>query len=290
MKLQMKKGIIEKYLRPRTPLATALRPGGALKERIRCILFDIYGTLLISVSGDIGPAVEKSTENEQLIELLERYGVRKSPEALLTGLQRAIEDRHRELRNQGVDFPEVRIERIWKKILPKDDDRTVRQFALEFELIVNPVYPMPNLTKMLSACRRRKIMMGIISNAQFYTPELFRWFLGANLKELGFDPELVFYSYRLQVAKPSPLLFEMAAEKLRLKGIPPSAVLYLGNDMLKDIYPAKSIGFQTALFAGDQRSLRLRLDDHRCQNLYADLMITDLDQLTRHIDHDLPEK
>jgi putative hydrolase of the HAD superfamily len=195
----------------------------------------------------------------------------------------AIKTRHEELRNRGVDFPEVNIDRIWMKVLQKDDTDIVRQFAVEFELIVNSVYPMPNLEKMLSACRHRNILMGVISNAQFYTPYLFKWFLNSDLNDLGFDPDLIFYSYRFEVAKPSPVLFRLAAEKLEAKGIPPSCVLYLGNDMLNDIYPAKGIGFQTALFAGDKRSLRLRSDDPRCKNLSADLVITDLSQLIRWV-------
>jgi len=100
---------------------------------------------------------------------------------------------------------------------------------------------------------------------------------------LGFDPGLVFYSYQFEVAKPSPVLFRKAAETLKAKGIQPSDVLYLGNDMLNDIYPAKAIGFQTALFAGDKRSLRLRAGDSRCKKLTPDLVITDLIQLIQHL-------
>jgi putative hydrolase of the HAD superfamily len=49
--------------------------------------------------------------------------------------------------------------------------------------------------------------------------------------------------------------------------------------MLNDIYPARKAGFKTALFAGDQRSLRMRSDDPRCRDLTPDLVVTDLGQL-----------
>ena len=49
--------------------------------------------------------------------------------------------------------------------------------------------------------------------------------------------------------------------------------------MLNDIFPAQKVGFKTALFAGDQRSLRLRADDPRCRELTPDLVVTDLGQL-----------
>ena len=53
--------------------------------------------------------------------------------------------------------------------------------------------------------------------------------------------------------------------------------------MRNDIYPAHAIGFQTALFAGDRRSLRLRADDARCADLKPDLVLTDLEQLIQYI-------
>jgi putative hydrolase of the HAD superfamily len=37
---------------------------------------------------------------------------------------------------------------------------------------------------------------------------------------------------------------------------------------------------KTALFAGDERSLKWRRDDKRCKNLSPDLVITELQQLT----------
>jgi len=277
------KNSVQRYLSHLTPLPTSFEPGGALKQKVKCVLFDIYGTLFISGSGDIGPADKKSPQIEEINHLLTQYSIRKSPQTLLNEFYRAIKTRHQELRNTGVDFPEVKIDRIWMQVLSTADTSIVRQFAVEFELIVNPVYPMPNLGKMLSACRHRNKIMGIISNAQFYTPHLFRWFLDLDLQELGFDPGLVFYSYRFEVAKPSPMLFRKAAETLKAKGIQPSDVLYLGNDMLNDIYPAKASGFQTALFAGDKRSLRLRAGDSRCKKLTPDLVITDLIQLIQHL-------
>jgi putative hydrolase of the HAD superfamily len=279
----IEKKSVQKHLRQMKPLPTCLKPGGALKKKIKCVLFDIYGTLFISGSGDISIADKKSPEIEKINQLLTKYSIGKSPQTLLNEFYRAIKTRHEELRSRGVDFPEVNIDRIWMKVLSNDDTDIIRQFAVEFELVVNPVYPMPNLEKILSACRHGSILMGIISNAQFYTPYLFKWFLDSDLKGLGFDPDLIFCSYRFEVAKPAPMLFRIAAEKLTAKGIPPAGVLYLGNDMLNDIYPAKGAGFQTALFAGDKRSLRLRSDDPRCKNLSADLVITDLIQLIRHI-------
>ena len=275
---------VQKYLHPLAPQPTSLKPDGAIRNKIKCILFDIYGTLFISGSGDISLADKKALQSDKINQLLTQYKIHKTAKALLDEFYQAIKARHTQLRGRGVDFPEVRIDQIWSKILSGVDPKMVKQFALEFELIVNPVYPMPNLQNMLSTCRRQGILMGLISNAQFYTPYLFRWFLDKNSEELGIDPGLVFYSYRFEVAKPSLKLFRLATETLRALGILPTEVLYVGNDMLNDIYPAKTIGFQTALFAGDRRSLRLRADDPRCQNLAPDVVVTNLIQLTQHVE------
>jgi putative hydrolase of the HAD superfamily len=66
--------------------------------------------------------------------------------------------------------------------------------------------------------------------------------------------------------------------------IPAASVLYVGNDMRNDIVPAASVGFNTALFAGDQRSLRLRESDADCRNVTPDVIVTDLRQLIVGID------
>lgn len=121
--------------------------------------------------------------------------------------------------------------------------------------------------------------MGLISNAQFYTVYLFKWLLGAAPEDLGFQPGLIFLSYQTGYAKPSPELFQRAADALNKMNIQTQAVLFMGNDMLNDILPAKRAGFKTALFAGDKRSLRLRKDDPRCRNQSADIVLTDLIQL-----------
>ena len=279
----IEKKSVQRYFRHLMPLPTSLKPGGRLKKEIKCVLFDIYGTLFISASGDIGLVDDTSPQIEAIHQLLTKYSIPKSPQTVLREFYRAIKARHGELRQKGVQFPEVNIDRIWMQVLSNNDNTVVRRFAVEFEFIVNPTCPMPNLGKMMTACRHRGRLMGIISNAQFYTAYLFKWFLGSDLKDLGFDPELVYYSYQHEIAKPSPILFQLAAEKLKQRGIPPFCVLYIGNDMRNDIYPAKATGFQTALFAGDRRSLRLREDDPCCKQLSADLVITDLDQLIPHI-------
>jgi putative hydrolase of the HAD superfamily len=275
--------LIADYLVPMSPLPTSLLPGGSLAGKIQCVLFDIYGTLFISGSGDISVARKSSPRSQQLEQLTHKYDVTKTPDVLVTEFHDAVKTKHRRLRDNGIDYPEIKIDEIWQQILGIGDMRRVRKFAIEYELIVNPVYPMPHLETLLATCKQQHLAMGIISNAQFFTPLLFEWFLDARMEQLGFDSELVFLSYQLGYAKPSMVPFKMAASAINAKGFNTSAALVVGNDMLNDIYPARHFGFQTALFAGDARSLRLRADESRCSNLSADLILTDLGQLIGHL-------
>jgi putative hydrolase of the HAD superfamily len=275
--------LIADYLSPMLPKPTSMLPGGRPKERIRCILFDIYGTLLISGSGDIGASKKALPQLQKLDHLLRQFNLRKKSRELIQELSRAIEDEHSRLRDTGIDYPEIEIDQVWKQILKIDDLPLVRRFAIQYELIVNPVYPMPNLESTLAACRQKNLPMGIISNAQFFTPLLFEWFLGADLEDLGFHSNLIFLSYQVRHAKPSTKPFELAAAAITALGLKTSSVLYVGNDMLNDIYPADQLGFQTALFAGDARSLRLRPEDPRCTDLPVDIILTDLAQLLGYL-------
>jgi len=279
----LKNNLLSKYMKPLLPRPCAFHRSGKLEDKIQCILFDIYGTLFISGSGDIGTAKGESYASEDLENLLNSFGIPQTPPELLNRFFATIETTHQTLNEKGVNFPEVEIDRIWMRVLEIDDLDTVRAFAMEFEWIVNPVYPMPNLEKTLSTCKAANVRLGIISNAQFYTPYLFKWFLDSSPEDFGFHPDLIFYSYKFGYAKPSIFMFDAAAEELEKMGVSPHSVLYVGNDMLNDIYPANKAGFRTALFAGDARSLRLRENHPRCKDLSADIVITDLIQILDHI-------
>jgi putative hydrolase of the HAD superfamily len=56
-------------------------------------------------------------------------------------------------------------------------------------------------------------------------------------------------------------------------------VLYVGNDMLHDVLPAAAMGFRTALFAGDRRSLRRREGDARVASVTPDVVVLQLRDL-----------
>lgn len=264
---------------PLKPIPTGLRPAGGLKPPVRAVVFDIYGTLFVSGSGDIGSAGPIAHMASGIEMLAKAFDISMTPEALNRALTESIRAVHVQKKADGIPHPEVDIVTVWQSVLGWKDDKRIREFATRYEMIVNPVYPMPGLASMLETVRNAGLAMGIISNAQFYTPGLFETFLGASLDRMGFLPDLTLFSFEAGQAKPSIGLFTRCVDALERLKIPPGQTVYVGNDMLNDIYPAFRTGFQTVLFAGDTRSLRLRKDRAECRNLRADAVITELSQL-----------
>jgi putative hydrolase of the HAD superfamily len=227
-----------RYLRPLQPQPVESGfPRGSLLTA-RCFLFDIYGTLLISACGDIGLAGGSVNPVHRLARLLERYGIEADAARVREGFAGEVAACHAMMKQKGIGYPEIVVEEIWQAALKIENVDTARRFALEFELLTNPVWPMPGMVELLEAIRHAGVPMGIVSNAQFYTPLLFEWFCGKDLLALGFDPDLMVFSYRIGQAKPSRYLFTTVRERLEQRGIDPAGTLYLGNDMVKDILPA----------------------------------------------------
>ena len=194
----------------------------------RAIVFDIYGTLLSSSAGEIHP-------DPALRELIARDHAA-SPHP----------------------FPEIDIREIHARLHPNLPPREIEALALDHEHRANPVAPMPGAAETLRRLAASGVVLGLVSNAQFYTVPILEETLGASLTELGIDPDLRVFSYLERRAKPDPRLFEILRGRLARRGIAANEVLYIGNDVRNDIDPARTTGFRTALFAGDPRSLRLR--------------------------------
>lgn len=283
---------ISKLLIPLSPLGTDQEPQLHKLEGIRALLFDVYGTLLISGTGDISMATERANLFS-VDKLLQSYDINVFYDDLNAShkdeFREIIEDEHRMEKESGADYPEVDIITVWHRLLNcwldesyiagEFDLNKISLIALEYELLVNPVWTMPGVHEVLESCKRKNMKMGIVSNAQFYTAPTMESLMHSHLSQKGFDKTLCSWSYQLKRAKPSKEIFKTPLKSLQEMGISPSEVLYIGNDMLNDIYTASKAGCKTALFAGDSRSLRLRIDDSRCSNLKPDIILTNLRQL-----------
>lgn len=263
-------------------------------KTIKALVFDIYGTLIISASGDIDKA---EFSGLHLKKALKSSGIEWDESINQDKLmQQILQDFFAEVNKQQQEspytYPEVDILKVWKDLivqyqekgLIKSKNLGLKQLAFHFELLSNKVFPMPGMKRIITTLYNRGLPLGIVSNAQFYSPMLMNYLLNNELVEGAhitcFDPDISIYSYKEGRSKPDTFLYEKLAASLEKKyQLSPEEVLYIGNDMLKDIYPAKQIGFKTVLFAGDKRSLRLREDDKRVRETKPDHVIEQLDQI-----------
>ncbi|HKK48585.1 MAG TPA: HAD family hydrolase [Alkalispirochaeta sp.] len=248
---------------------------------IRCVAFDVYGTLLVSAAGEVGTTDDLAKTPHSFISTAHRLGIPSQQVApLAQSFYQMIRAYHHHARERGIQYPEVDVRSIWRDVMDTWDvlgSITPEEIALAHELEANPVWPMPGARSVIESLRSRGLRLAIVSNAQFYTPLILEALLGTTLDALSLHPQI--WSFEIGVAKPSPVPFRALQEKLSDEGIDPGQTLYVGNDMLNDVVTSQDQGFKTVLFAGDARSLRWRNDRAEIRACTPDGVITDLTQL-----------
>lgn len=262
---------------------------------IQCVAFDFYGTMFMSAVGDIGIDEEQDQESEKkFLESLEASGFEIQNQAAgLKGIEVLKEtlDHHlAEAKEKGIAHPEPEIRDVWKETLGTLQNRsliqghldedTIARFAIEFEFRINAIWPVPELVTTLDKLKEMQLSLGIISNSQFYTPIAFEAMIGQSPEEFGFDPDLMVWSFATGLKKPDIRFYQTFIERIQEKEIEPKEVLYVGNDIRKDIQPAKKLGMRTALYVGDSRSIRHEQYELGEAPYSPDLIIESLDQIT----------
>lgn len=239
----------------RTPKPTAVSsavPNVAPKPRI--ILFDVYGTLLAAHHGDLEQQLRHRLAQKSFVKTARFFGFSEDVGLQWAeGFYRAVAEEHERCRALGISRPEVLVESIWKELLlsvpnaptPSPDPRNVAMYR---ELVANPVSPFEGVIETLETLRREGYLLGLASNAQFYTGPILEYVLDAALNAV-FDPQWTFFSYELGFAKPDPHFFRLVATRARRSGLNPEDVLMVGNDPVNDVEAAHIHGLQAVLFS-----------------------------------------
>lgn len=296
LKTELLKRIME-LSEPLEPLDTGEKPVLKKLDDIRAVVFDFYGTLFMSGTGDTmidDPMGNEARAFEEAFKtIFPKLKNQPDSEEGAEIYKNAILNKKASIKKkEGIEYPEIEIKEIWKDVfreyekrefkgLPTDpDDDLLQRLTIEFEMRNNPTWPMPDLEETLEDLKEKELLLGILSNSQFYTPMIYEAHTGFEPGQNHFDVNLCFWSYRERMCKPA-LRFHGALKQALMAHfmLMPDEVLYVGNDMLKDIYPAHHHGFKTALFAGDDRSLKWRKDDSRVKGVKPDLVIGRLHQL-----------
>jgi HAD superfamily hydrolase (TIGR01509 family) len=150
-----------------------------------------------------------------------------------------------------ITLPE-RLTRVLKSGTTLSDERVTRVVAgmmehwqREYLTILRPT---PGVREMLAHCHRRKRLC-VVSN--FFVPHLPAQFLESFGLRRYFD--FILDSAAFGFKKPDPRIFYRALELARLTPQHAERVLFVGDRLDLDIYPAKALGMQ-ALYFNRRRS------------------------------------
>ncbi|WP_404304989.1 HAD family hydrolase [Neorhodopirellula lusitana] len=252
---------------PLEPIPTSATAQLKTLPDVQAVIIDIYGTLVISGSGEVGTADCADNDNH--------------------AIRQRIQEVNSARLSESNPRPEVELLDIWQHVLVQsnrldvaNDPHAVATMMAELEARNNPTWPMPGAKDALDEVARSGRKLGIVSNAQAYTVPIVEDLIGGPL-ETVFELDLCHFSNRYLASKPGTLMFDRLVASLARIGLRPNQAVYVGNDMLNDVFAANQAGLQTALFAADSRSLRLREDHAACENLLPDVVLTAWNQLVQ---------
>jgi FMN phosphatase YigB (HAD superfamily) len=198
-------------------------------------------------------------------------------------------------------LPEVASELLWesviKTLIPKDYrfdagfygslNEFSRKVAYFFHRCLQGTACYPGAAHAMLRVRSAGRMQGLLADAQSFTAlQLQRGLAdqvpGIRLEDL-LDDGLRFLSCQMQGRKPSERIFRKVQTALKETGLAPEEVLHVGNSMVRDVAPARRLGFRTALFAGDKNSLQATPEQLKDPASRPDVLLTELSQLAEVI-------
>ena len=208
--------------------------------RIKAILFDLYGTL-IDIETD--ESMEKIYRGISRFLIYQGINVRwQNLRDLYYGIMQE------QLLSSSEQYPEIDVEAIWDTLLARQGlaskakrrDLKIYLAQLYRGLSLKRLRRFPHVKRVLNTLRL-SYRMAIVSDAQpcFTWAEIRTVKLGAK-----FDPVIISADYGFR--KPDPRMIQLALDKLRLT---PGEVVFVGNDMYRDIYCAHQLGIKTVFFA-----------------------------------------
>ncbi|SFN10381.1 HAD family hydrolase [Thermodesulforhabdus norvegica] len=222
----------------------------------RAVLFDVYDTLVRSTIGDLEEQRRRKSDSSSFVDTALRFGFNSEIGARWhTLFFDYIEEEHSRCRRLGIMRAEVLVERIWDRILKETVpersrfEEDARKIGLYRELKANPVAHFEGVLELWSFLNREKILVGLVTNAQYYTLPVLSWVLNVNLADY-LTPQIVICSYALGYAKPDPYFFRYVETQIRRLGLESRHVWVVGNDPENDMAAAKPYGFTTVLFTG----------------------------------------
>ena len=208
---------------------------------IHGLLFDINGTLIDIWTDEGNLRVWRTTAN-----FLGYHGVRIPAEQLR---DRYTELNRKQRRESPEQYPEFDAEKIFREIIgetsPETDAGPLGKYSASVfrAASLRHLAPDPGVTETLEQLKQI-YRLAAVSDAQ-------RLWALPELRMAGLESffSTVLISGDLGFRKPDPRLFEIALARLRLNA---GEVIFIGNDMFRDIYGAHQAGLKTVFFKTNQ--------------------------------------
>lgn len=214
---------------------------------IKGLLFDLNGTLIDICTNEEDFHTYRVTAN-----FLDYYGVKITPEQLK---DKFFALNHRQRKESKEKFPEFDVAEIFYEIIENYTVNASEKSCEEKYFLAETVsrvfraasrhhLALYDGVKDILDIFKNKYKMGAVSDGQklWAEPELESCSLEGYFS-------FVLVSGFLGFRKPDKRMFEMAIEKM---GLPPEEILFIGNDMYRDVYGAENAGLKCVFFKSNQ--------------------------------------
>lgn len=278
-------------------------------REVRAVVWDVYGTLLYCRhDGESSRFLEENPAVllafDRTIEFFRMWPAM-SKSRLSPG--QYLHNQFRELAGQllveknvrGRQHPELKLDQVWERLINRlrkggyrFEEKVVgppssfaRKVALFCDESLERTVLFPGALEAVKTLAERGIRQGLAGDGQVYTnAQLVKSLVRAGgpraLGEL-FDPLLCSYSFEVGRRRPDPALYQALAARLAQYDLEPEQVLVVGNDLLHDVMVPATLGFRTALFAGDAATARLRRDEPEVARARPDAVLLEIGQIAQ---------
>lgn len=266
---------------------------------VKAVMWTAYGTLLAVPKGELlfEPEID-FVYDAALDKLIQEFKMWQSmsrkpgaPSAYMKELYKKAYD------NVRLTNPEIVSEKIWddvyKKLLQKDyvyDAGTygppaeyVKKIAYFFHASIQGCGAQDGAAAAIRSVADAGKLNGLLTDGQCFTPAQIH--KACREQDPSFDVNQFFplslrvISAEKKAKKPNDAFFKIAVETLKARGIAPQEALHVGSSLLRDIAPARKLGFRTALYVGDKASLVATSDQLKDPATRPDVMLTELTQI-----------
>jgi FMN phosphatase YigB (HAD superfamily) len=272
---------------------------------VRCVLWDVYGTLLRIAGGELwfehpqpfvmDVALDKTIQEFKMWGSMSRKPGQ--PAEYLKQIYRQVFLEQRSVPGGGERHPEIASERLWeaivKKLLQKDYrfdagfygslNEFTRKVAYFFHASLQGTACHLGAAAALKHVAGKGLTQGLLGDGQCFTTVQLQRGLAAQDPEARLERLLTdgvsVLSCEVRARKPSDRLFRQALSNLTGRAIAAAEVLHVGCRVEKDLVAARRLGLRTALFAGDRESLQATAEQLKDPHVRPDVLLTELSQI-----------